>query len=387
MDKYNPTESTSQPQKIPPLSAQSSPSYPVGFPLPSYPGKRERESGSTLGQLLQEIGARPEDFPRGFPLDPSVSSLLGSLGISGKGSYIRSLRDDFPVEIFFALQRRGVYLKRTERFFRCGKFFTVKRCDDCGKEFSVIASYCDERFICEICAKKRRLPRLKKKYLPLIRALMQRPKGRARLVMITVTEVGDGLIPGAARIKAHNKAIRKLMREFCPKTKGYGGFAVNHFQGENGTHLNSHILAWAPYLDRDMLSRWWEKERGAWNVDIREVREGTWEVANHLLSYVARGATLPEGDELERFGVMLALHETTKGVRLIHTFGIFYNAQARYLTERVNPRCPYCGSENTRDVLVMCSLAECRERGAPYIGEVIRAGRSPPQLNLFKEGN
>ena len=438
--------SSADPPKKPPLpllipcNLPYSPEIPQHSPrTPEYIRKalfkiQRYGEGSVLDLLSPSIEVNNGDPRSSSPFVPSALSLFNSLGTSVKSTYIPTLRDKNSTFVFQALCRNNFDLKKIERYFQCGKFYAVKRCRACGEKQSVIASYCDERYICEICSVKRRFPRLMKRYLPLFEAIFRRSRrkpssgnpssDKPTLVMITFTEKGDNTVPDAVKIRAHNRAVRKFMSVFCPKSKGYGGFGANHFQGVvAGTHLNTHVLAWAPWLDRDEVIAWWKKERatGAWYVDIREIHKSARHTANHVLGYAVRGAVFSkdcELSELERFAVRLALNQATKNVRTIHTYGSFYNAhipkalkvlqkdlreskkedpgspEIPALEEEIREfkksllgaprsRCIRCGGYDFEVLASRISKGECEAMGAVYIGDVEKRAHSPP----YKEGD
>lgn len=197
---------------------------------------------------------------------------------------------------------------------KCMQTGIVLRCDSCGKRVYVPVR-CDLR-ICPDCARKHSR-RLFKTYLPLIQRLTVETGNSYTLKFLTLTLVNTRELSSQS-IKRFFKNVRKLIGEFFNKKIGAGALGVLEIGGNLNIHV--HLLAYGPYILQSHLSERWRKiTGGSFIVDIRRAR------GNHqgLLSYVLKYITKPCSFEDPRLYAhyLMAL----KGVRRIHTFGIFYN--------------------------------------------------------------
>jgi hypothetical protein len=196
----------------------------------------------------------------------------------------------------------------------CMKTGIVIHCDTCGKQFYVPLR-CDLR-ICSDCSRKHSR-RLLKKYLPLIQKLGEVRGSSYTLKFLTLTVVNTRELSNES-IKALFKNVRKLIREFFDKKMGAGALGVL----EVGKNLNIHIhlLAYGPYVLQQRLSeRWAEITGDSFIVDIRKARGNHQNLLNYVLKYITKPCSFEEPKHYAQY--LMAL----KGVRRVHSFGIFYN--------------------------------------------------------------
>jgi hypothetical protein len=183
-------------------------------------------------------------------------------------------------------------------------------------------------------------------------------------MFLTLTSKNTGAIPEAGEIRAHNKAIGKLIRKHFK-----GGVSVNEVKG---SFLHSHCIVFGPYAPQDKLSQEWKTLTGCQVVDIREIKQKTRDVVNYITKYIKK----PYGYENNEEGRALAIQflQNFKGVRRIHSYGVFYN-----LPREKKPRwsCPYCES----DMVILdwdrfqddWQIRDCRRGGIPSYKEVLQA--------------
>jgi len=250
----------------------------------------------------------------------------------------------------------------------CHRKAILFKCRDCEKEF-FLPFRCDLR-ICPEC-NRRYFAKFKARYLSLLRQLMKRKKGKDRAMFLTVTTKNTGEIPEGPEIQAHNKAIGKLIRKFFK-----GGVSVNEVKE---TFLHSHCIVYGPYVHQSKLSQEWEGLTGAKVVDIREIKQKTQKVVDYLGKYIKK----PYGVEDSQEGYSLAVQflKNFKGVRRVHSFGIFYAAAPHQ--EKSLFVCPYCGSDDFEIIWdAGRSMTECKITGNLSYKQVLRAWDTPIQEGL-----
>lgn len=122
---------------------------------------------------------------------------------------------------------------------------------------------------------------------------------------------------------------RKLFRSVC----NGGIYSIEVTNIGNGWHLHMHCLIDAKFIPVSWIARTWKQITGdSWIIDLVPVRRNSWAL-NYVLSYVNKP---PKVDGYEH-----AYRTIFAGVRLVHTWGSFYNHQP----ERESPKCPNCGCD------------------------------------------
>lgn len=181
-------------------------------------------------------------------------------------------------------------------------------------------------------------------------------------MLLTVTTKNTGEIPSREEFQAHNKAIGKLIRK-CFK----GGVSVNEVKK---TYLHSHCIVYGRFVPQKALSKEWQALTGNEVVDIREIKQGARDVVGYICKYIKK----PYQYENTKEGRSLAIQflKNIKGVRRVHSYGIFYN-----LPREKKPRwsCPFCESEM---VILQWSkfqddwqVKDCKRGGMPSYKEVL----------------
>jgi len=182
-------------------------------------------------------------------------------------------------------------------------------------------------------------------------------------MFLTLTTKNTGAIPEGAEIKAHNKAIGKLIRQYFK-----GGVSVNEVKG---SFLHSHCIVYGPYVPQEKLSQAWEVFTGCQVVDIREIKQKTRDVLNYIGKYIKKPYQFE--DTTEGRSLAIQFLQSFKGVRRVHSFGLFYN-----LRREKKPRwsCPYCES----DMVILqwekfqddWMVRDCKRGGIPSYKEVLQ---------------
>jgi len=289
-----------------------------------------------------------------------MSSLVLNLGISSIPVEDQGVRGEFA-----KLLKQAGLEKEAETWSRCNKEVLPFKCLDCNRIFYV-PNRCDLR-ICPDC-NERYAQKFKARYGPVIKRMLGK-KGKNRPMLVTVTTTNKGTIPTGDEIKAHNKAIGKLIRKFFR-----GGVSVNEVKG---TFLHSHIIADGPYTPQKKLSEEWKRLTGDKVVDIREIKRNTRDVINYICKYLKK--PYPYEDTKEGCSLAIEFLKSFKGVRRVHSFGIFYNTPP---PKREKWACPYCESTNVKSVLYSPSwyvpgstwtVEECEKLGIKSYSEVLRA--------------
>jgi len=186
-------------------------------------------------------------------------------------------------------------------------------------------------------------------------------------MLLTLTTKNTGTMPERSEIQAHNKAIGKLIRK-CFK----GGVSVNEVKG---TYLHSHCVVCGPYVPHEKLVREWKALTGNEVVDIREIKQKARDVCGYIGKYIKK----PYSHENTDKGRLLAVQflKNFKGVRRVHSFGVFYAVKPE---EKPDFVCPYCGSD---DLLLLSSMEkdmtvrECQLTGLLSYKQVLRAWDTP----------
>lgn len=212
-----------------------------------------------------------------------------------------------------ALRDRAMYLE-AHALENCMMRGRVVKCDQCGDR-RYFPERCDLR-ICPTCG-SRYAKNLFRRFLPLLRGLMGQCQKHYTLKFLTLTVRNTKELNGDS-IKQLFRNTRKLMNEFFNKNVGAGGLAVL----EVGKNLNIHIhlLVWGPFIPQRHLSeRWAELTGGSFIVDIRLARGKVSFLLWYVLKYISKVSSFE--DPRVYAGYLQAL----KGIRRIHTFGVFYN--------------------------------------------------------------
>jgi hypothetical protein len=214
--------------------------------------------------------------------------------------------------IIEVLNAAGMYIE-AYKLKNCMKDTLLVRCDKCGRQIYVHRR-CDLR-ICPDCS-PRYSRMLFKRFFPFVRKLMG-DKRHYTLKLLTLTVTNTRKLSDES-IKTLFKNARKLMREFFNKRKGAGALAV--LEAGKNLNLHIHLLVYGPFVLQERLSdRWGEITRGSFIVDIRMAKGKPEGVLNYVLKYITKPCSF---EDPRFYAVYLA---ALKGVRRVHTFGIFYN--------------------------------------------------------------
>lgn len=307
------------------------------------------------GESCQPLNG--EDPEKSINASGRDSSLVHSLGISSipvADQGLQGLRNNLADEFLQA----GLY-DEYWKWINCQKKVFPFKCLDCDREFYV-PFRCDLR-ICPECSQ--RYSRIfKARYARTLKQLLRRKKGRDRPMLLTLTTKNTGEIPEKSEIQAHNKAIGKLIRKFFK-----GGVSVNEVKR---TFLHSHCIVYGPYIPHEKLAAEWEALTGNKVVYIQEIKQKTLDVVNYICKYIKKPYQF-ENNQPDHVRAIQFL-KNFKGVRRVHSFGIFYNLPKEKKAEWT---CPYCESNM---VILQWSkfqddwnVKDCKRGGMPSYKEIL----------------
>lgn len=292
-------------------------------------------------------------------------SSLDEHGITSKRAYNRELREKIGEELL-----KADMLTEFWKWDNCQRSARYFKCLECGEKF-YIPFRCDLR-ICPEC-NGRYFMQFKARYLGCIRQLLKRRKrGHNWLSLLTVTTKNTGEMPSGEEIKAHNKAIGALIKKYFK-----GGVSVNEVKG---TYLHSHCIVYGPYVPHSKLSKEWEALTGNKVVDIRAIKEKTRDVVNYIGKYIKKPYHLENNEQ--GYSLAVSFLKNFKGVRRVHSFGVFYAIKPEPRKPFV---CPYCGSA---DLLLLSrsendmTVTECQITGTLSYKQVLRAWDTPINQGL-----
>jgi hypothetical protein len=240
--------------------------------------------------------------------------------------------------------RDSTFYKEANRFEECGIKGLVLACPNPSHNYrGYIPLRCDLR-ICLDCG-KRFAAKIFCKYQDFIKAVLSHPKRAYSLKFLTLTKANRGKTqdPIALReeMQGFFKNVRKFMNKLFSKSSASGGIAILEI-GEN-FNIHAHILVFGRYFPQDYLSDVWKEINAgeSYIVHIQRVRGKARFVLGYLLKYISKPYKFK--DPIDYAVYLIAL----KGVRRVHSFGIFYNIQ---LPERaIVLKCPYCGKRLVPD--------------------------------------
>jgi hypothetical protein len=244
----------------------------------------------------------------------------------GKTQNLSDFHEDQPNhKLEDAFRQAGLY-EECWKWVNCGRKVFFFRCLACGAEFYV-PYRCDLR-ICPKC-NERYFRLFKARYFPKLKGLMGQ-KGKDRLMFLTLTTRNTGDIPEKAEIRAHNKAVGKLIKNHFK-----GGVSVNEVKG---TYLHSHCIVYGRYVPHEKLCQEWEALTGNKVVDIREIKWKAHHIAYYLCKYIKKPYQYEDSEAGHSLAIQFLMN--FKGVRRVHSFGIFYGMKGKDKPQFV---CPYCG--------------------------------------------
>jgi len=182
-------------------------------------------------------------------------------------------------------------------------------------------------------------------------------------MLLTLTTENTGTIPTTTEVRAHNKAIGKLIRTFYE-----GAVAVNELKD---TFLHSHVVVYGRYVRKAEISDLWQKLTGCRVAWISVIKGNARQVANYISKYINK--PYPYESTPEGFSKAVAFLKAFKRVRRIHSYGCFFNCGDDEEAKGVFA-CPYCESTDVTpcyfDGERMINISEVRIRGIPAYSDV-----------------
>jgi hypothetical protein len=219
-------------------------------------------------------------------------------------------------------------MREADRVHRCGRRLLKLSCAGESRSFA-LAESCKSR-VCPDC-QKRHAAKMRREFVKLIGSWRKRPGQAVMLLTLTFRSSGGRIV--GSDIRRGFREVRKLVREFYPKSAGCGAIGVAEIGGHNNLHV--HLIVGGGFVSQRALSERWLRITGnSYVVDIRAVR-GVARAVGYVLKYMGK---VPDYvDPVSYVDLLRAL----KGTRRMHTFGVWYNGIER--TDKEKLKCPFCG--------------------------------------------
>ena len=259
------------------------------------------------------------------------------------------------IRIAAALDADG-YSKESDRFLNCGRRIQLFHSKSIDLTFGVTET-CKSR-ICPRCCNtlyREYLAKIKK----VLKTTQETSSKKKRISFMTLTWKKPDRYTRSV-IRASIKQMREFMKIFYghwyhrfDETKqkfiktssktGCGAFAVLEF-GESGT-MHAHALVYGYYHPVKIMSQVWKQiTGGSYRIDIRQThvktRSDPYLAARYILKYIQKPPQFRSGND--GISDLVAYNRTIKGIRRIHTYGIFYNHPG-LKSEKHRMLCPITG--------------------------------------------
>lgn len=277
-------------------------------------------------------------------------------------TYPRNLSSEisYKNQRFFSLDKRVAiaqglvgygYAKEADRFCNCGKRVHKFKPDVMPVVYGIHET-CKSR-ICDRCAESI-FRGFRDKGLDIISSL---PKdGKRRVSFLTLTFKTQPLTK--AHIRSCEKAVRKFVNIFYgkffhrynkqtgrhSKTKtriDCGAVAVLEIGPSDNVHF--HLLVYGAFHPLKFMSKIWKGITGdSYRIDIRQVAQSTKDSPRNAITYILKYIRKPP--RFDAPGDYAAYLNLLKGIRRIHTYGVFY-AHAGWKGKREPFVCPFTGEK------------------------------------------
>lgn len=241
---------------------------------------------------------------------------------------------DRYVEIIEALKEIKLY-KEAYKLEACGRNGYVLICPEGHQVYAL--SRCDLR-ICNDCA-LRFGKRLWRRYLPVLRVALKWDRPGYSLKLLTLTKRNRKSAQDCETLQGEFrqffKDVRKFLDSVFPKEKGCGALAV--LEVTKNFTIHCHVLLYGPFVLQGTLSDLWLEITGdSCIVDIRQVKGSVRLALNYILKYIQKPCFFERPKDYALYLGAL------KGVRRVHSYGLFYNFS---VDEEEKPPivCPFCG--------------------------------------------
>lgn len=249
------------------------------------------------------------------------------------------------------------YSKEADRFINCGRRVHVFVSEQTNTQYGILES-CRSR-LCDRCSQM-----FYRKYIRQLKKIIKTMdvSGKKRLSFITLTfktrkdESGNPLPLNRSYIRKCIKNVRLFMNCFYgkysqtwkPETRkikrskkyiGCGAFAVLEIGKSRNLHF--HALVYGYYRPLKTMSEVWkELTRDSYRIQIDQVGSKTKQTpylaAKYILKYIQKPPPLQKVADLVAYG------DTLKGIRRIHTYGVFWG-DPRLRSEKAPLLCPVSG--------------------------------------------
>lgn len=256
------------------------------------------------------------------------------------------------------------YEKESDRFLNCGRRIQLFHSKDIDLTFGVTET-CKSRICARCCNTLYREYLIKIKYI--IKKTRESSSKKKRISFLTLTWKKPKRYT-RSYIRNCIKQMRQFMnifygrwyyrydhqRQKFTKTSsraGCGAFAVLEW-GKSGT-LHAHALVYGYYHPIKIMSEVWKDiTGGSYRIDIRnthtKTRNDPYLAARYILKYIQKPPEFRNGNA--GINDLVAYNRAIKGIRRIHTYGIFFNhpgmkkEKKRMLCPVTGKRLKYVGS-------------------------------------------
>jgi hypothetical protein len=262
----------------------------------------------------------------------------------------------YRAQIAAALDADGLE-KESDRYLNCGRRVQIFHSPDIDLCFGVTET-CKSR-ICPRCCNT-----LYRQYLASIKQVIKSTQKKTkskkkRISFLTLTWQKPERYSKAV-IRRSIKQMREFMNIFYGKwyhrynqdkdkfiktnsLSGCGAFAVLEF-GKSGT-LHAHALVYGYYHPIKSMSKVWKQiTGGSYRIDVRnthvKTRSDPYLAARYILKYIQKPPKFRSGQA--GINDLVAYNRTLKGIRRIHTYGIFFNHPG-LKKEKTRMLCPVTG--------------------------------------------
>lgn len=283
------------------------------------------------------------NVPNGFPVRLDTKKQVGIEEIKPihtEDSKWFEKHNEFRIErqILADVLIKAGHLKEAESVRKCGERFIAYKAECCGDTLAYPVS-CGHR-LCPVCMVKRSVKLSSK-----VEKLIKKMENTKHIVLT------------AKNVPKIDKAYFKWLRECFVKlrhrdifSKCVGGFysiETTYNSKLKNWHVHIHIVIDVPYILKSDLSEVWKEITGnSYIVDIHEIKNPL-EVAREVAKYVVK-----PGDFLQDSKLVHEYLKAVRGMRLVSTFGKYYNMSLDEDEEDGVPEC-YCGKckvlENQRN--------------------------------------
>ena len=232
---------------------------------------------------------------------------------------------------------------------RCGRSFLTIQCEKCGHRRVILAGSRDRT--CPACQK-----RLYEKIFSRYKMML---KNRPNLKFLTLTWKPIRR-QSSSTTRAIGKALTRLLhrKRYVHAWKGLIATLECKKTNSGMFYYHIHAIIEGAYVNQAQISQDWKAVSGFPIVHIKRISRTRNRALRYVLKYVLKGMAFEDPRDRSNFKASM------KGVRLIRSYGDFYNAEYRAAHHVYFP-CPGCGAVKSWIVLEFCDTVDLID-GVPY---------------------